>query len=82
MKQSKAVKSHKRTLTGTVVSNKMTNTIVVKVITKKRHPLYGKVVTSSKKYKAETKGKAYEVGAKVAIVEARSFSKDKKWLVS
>lgn len=79
-KKSKATMK-KRILTGEVVSNKMQNTIVVKVITKKQHPLYKKVIKTSKKYKAETDGKTFEVGDSVSIREIRKLSKDKKWIV-
>ncbi len=72
---------HKRKLTGIVVSNSMINTVVVKVTTKKIHPIYKKVIKTWKKYKAETAGIQYEVGEVVTIQEARKMSKDKKWLV-
>ncbi len=45
-------------LTGTVISNKMTKTVVVEISRTKRHPLYGKVVRNSRRLKAhgEVKG--------------------------
>lgn len=70
----------KKQLVGTVVSNKMEKTVVVEVETKKRHPVYHKVVKKRKKFKAHD-----EVGVKagdtVIIVESRPLSKDKRWKV-
>lgn len=68
--------------TGVVVSNKMTNTVVVRVERKFRHPLYGKVVTSSKKYYAhDEKAANLNEGDLVTIEECRPMSKLKRWRV-
>jgi len=74
-------KSHKREITGIVVSDKMARTVVVEIVTKKRHPKYKKVIKSTKTYKADTAGKTYAVGQEVTIVESRKMSKDKTWVV-
>lgn len=68
--------------TGIVVSNKAAKTLVVKVERKFRHPLYEKVVTSSKKYYAhDEEAHTINIGDKVTIVECRPISKLKRWRV-
>ncbi len=64
---------------GYVVSDKMDKTIVVRVETLVRHPLYGKIVRSSKKFKAHDENNEARMGDKVLIVETRPLSKDKRW---
>lgn len=66
---------------GTVVSNKMQKTVVVKVERTLRHPKYGKVITRAKKFYAHTET-PLEVGAVVQIVETRPLSKLKRWRVA
>lgn len=70
----------KKQLTGTIVSNKMTKTVVVKVERIKVHPKYKKRLTVSKKYKAHTED-AYQIGDKVTIEECKPISKEKRWIV-
>jgi len=70
----------KKVLKGTVVSNKMKDTVVVAVYTRQAHPLYTKIVTSRKKYKAHTL-ENYEIGDEVRIQEHKPISKFKKWIV-
>ncbi len=69
----------KRTLTGEVVSDKSTKTIVVKVDRKTMHPKYNKFVTTSKKYHAHDEKEEASIGNIVTIIEAKPFSKMKKW---
>lgn len=69
----------KRTLTGEVVSDKSTKTIVVKVDRKTMHPKYNKFVTTSKKYHAHDEKEEASVGNIVTIIESKPFSKMKKW---
>ncbi|MGL4740832.1 MAG: 30S ribosomal protein S17 [Sarcina sp.] len=64
---------------GTVVSDKMDKTIVVAVATKVRHPLYGKTVNKTTKFKAHDENNEAKVGDKVVIMETRPVSKDKRW---
>ena len=64
---------------GTVVSDKMQKTIVVSVETVKPHPLYGKRVKYSKKYKAHDELNEAKIGDTVKIMETRPLSKDKRW---
>lgn len=68
-----------RKLEGVVVSDKMTKTIVVKVMTHKRHPKYHKQYSVSKKYKAHDENREFHTGDTVEIIEARPLSKEKKW---
>lgn len=68
-------------LTGTVVSNKMKDTIVVLVERYVKHPKYEKFIKSSKKYKAHDAGNEKQMGEKVDIVEVKPISKDKHFQV-
>ncbi len=73
------IKSKKRILEGTVVSDKMKDTIVVKVDRYVKLPKYQKYVTLSKKYKAHDAGNTKKIGDKVSIIETAPISKDKKF---
>jgi small subunit ribosomal protein S17 len=64
---------------GTVVSDKMDKTIVVSVETRIKHPLYGKIVKTSKKYKAHDENNEARIGDVVRMMETRPLSKDKRW---
>ena len=64
---------------GTVVSDKMDKTITVMVETKKTHPLYGKRVKYSKKFKAHDENNECNIGDRVKVMETRPLSKDKRW---
>ncbi len=68
----------KKILKGTVMSDKMQKNIVVKVDTKKRHPMYSKNVLTSKNFKARNTLNAV-VGQVVLIKEAKPFAKNVKW---
>ena len=68
-------------LTGTVVSDKMTKTVVVQVNRLKMHPKYKKQYKVSDKYKAHDSEQQYHAGDKVVIRETRPISKDKRWVV-
>jgi len=70
-----------RKLTGVVVSDKMTKTVVVKVTTYKRHPKYHKQYSVSKKYKAHDEKGEYHVGDMVEMQESKPQSKEKHWTV-
>jgi len=71
----------RKRLVGQVVSNKMEKTVVVEVHRTRRHPLYGKVIRLSKRYKAHDEDSACQPGDRVRIVESRPYSKDKHWRV-
>lgn len=64
-------------LTGTVVSNKMKDTIVVSVESYEKHPKYEKFVTKRKKFKTHDAGNTAQIGDKVMIAETKPISKDK-----
>ncbi|KKR72687.1 MAG: 30S ribosomal protein S17 [Microgenomates group bacterium GW2011_GWC1_41_8] len=69
-------------LTGTVVSTKMNQTVVVSVVRTIQHPIYKKTVTRSKKYKAHVEGMKLKDGDMVEIQETRPMSKDKRFKVT
>lgn len=72
--------NNRRRMTGVVTSNKMTKTVVVEISRKFRHPLYRKVVHSSKRVKAHDEI-GCQIGDEVQIVESRPISRDKHWVV-
>lgn len=76
--QDRGIRKVKR---GTVVSNKMDKTVVVKVKTTMRHPQYGKIITRDTKFYAHNELKPLQVGDVVDIVETRPLSKLKRWRV-
>ena len=71
----------KKQLTGTIVSDKMKKTVIVKVERIKEHPKYKRRYKTHKKYKAHTESGEYKTGDKVVIEECKPISKDKKWRV-
>ena len=75
------VRGMRKTRTGVVVSDKMDKTIVVEIRTRVKHPLYGKIVNRTVKYKAHDEKNECGVGDKVMIMETRPYSKDKRWRV-
>ena len=72
----------KRTLTGTVVSDKMDKTVTVLIERKIKHPLLGKIMRVSKKYHAHDETNECSQGDVVIIEECRPLSKTKTWRVS
>lgn len=71
----------RKTRTGVVVSDKMDKTVVVAIKTKVRHPLYGKMVNRTRKFKAHDELSECGIGDTVKIMETRPLSKDKRWRV-
>ena len=71
--------NNRRRLTGRVVGTKMQKTIVVAVSTAKRHPLYGKVLRTTKRYLAHDEHEQAQVGDLVRIVASRPISRRKRW---
>ena len=69
----------RKTLIGIVESNKMDKTIVVKVETAVRHPIYKKIVKRTYKLKAHDEENVCQIGDKVKVMETRPLSKDKRW---
>lgn len=72
-------RNSRKTYRGTVVSDKMDKTITVVVETKKTHPLYGKRVNYSKKFKAHDENNEAKIGDKVVIMETRPTSATKRF---
>jgi small subunit ribosomal protein S17 len=75
-------RKQRKTRIGTVVSDKMDKTVVVEVETWVRHPLYGRIVRRTKKYKAHDEHNECKVGDKIRLAETRPLSKDKRWRVA
>jgi len=72
--------NNRRRIVGVVTSNKMTKTVVVEITRVFRHPLYRKVVHTSKRVKAHDEI-GCQIGDQVQIVESRPLSRDKRWVV-
>jgi small subunit ribosomal protein S17 len=71
----------KKQLKGTIISDKMQKTVVVRVERIKAHPKYKKRYKVHKKYKVHDEKGEYKVGDQVVIEECRPLSKEKKWRV-
>jgi small subunit ribosomal protein S17 len=69
----------RKELIGKVVSNKMNKTIVVSVTRTKSHPLYGRVISTDKKFYAHDEKNEAHVGDFVRLEETRPLSKLKRW---
>ena len=72
--------NNRKRLIGTVVSDKMEKTVVVAIENRKMHPVYHKVVSSTRKVMAHDETGA-GIGALVRIVQSRPLSKRKRWVV-
>ena len=71
-----------RSLTGTVVSDKMDKTVTVLVERRVKHPIYGKILRRSKKFHAHDENNEFKTGDTVVISESRPLSKTKSWVVT
>jgi len=71
----------RRTIIGTVTSDKMDKTVVVTVIRRVRDQRFHKFVSRRVKYKAHDETNSCEVGDLIEIVESRPFSRTKRWRV-
>ena len=69
----------RKTRTGIVVSDKMDKTIIVAIRERVKHPLYGKIVNRTKKFKVHDENNECGIGDKVRVMETRPLSKDKHW---
>ena len=69
----------RRVLRGLVTSAKMDKTIVITVTSLKQHPLYGRTMKRSKKFKAHDENNECGTGDSVEIMECRPLSKEKSW---
>jgi small subunit ribosomal protein S17 len=74
-------RGRRKTVTGTVVSDKMDKTVTVQVARRLRHPLYGKFVTKTKKYHAHDAANECGAGDVVRLMETRPMSRLKRWRV-
>ncbi len=72
-------RSARKLRVGVVVSDKMQKTVVVQIDRRMPHPVYGKMVTRSKRLKAHDEENSAKVGDTVRIMETRPLSKDKRW---
>jgi small subunit ribosomal protein S17 len=79
VKTDAAARSARKVRQGLVVSDKMDKTIVVAIERRVPHPVYGKMVTKTKRLKAHDESNSAKVGDTVRIVETRPLSKDKRW---
>lgn len=79
--QPKPQVTKQKTMIGTVASNKMDKTVVVKVEKFKRHRVYHRNLRRVVSYKAHDEQNACNVGDVVRIVETRPLSKEKRWRV-
>jgi small subunit ribosomal protein S17 len=66
---------------GTVISDKMQKTVIVRTMRLSKHPKYGKIVKRHNKFKAHDEKNAAKMGDTVRIVETRPLSKDKRFRV-
>lgn len=80
-KGAKAMSENKcvRLLMGTVISNKMNKSIVVRVERRVRHPIYGKYVIRASKIHAHDENNVCQIGDTVRVQECRPISKHKAW---
>lgn len=69
----------RKTRVGVVVSDKMDKTIVVEIRTRVKHPLYGKIMNRTERFKAHDEENSCGIGDTVRIMETRPLSKDKRW---
>ena len=67
---------------GVVVPDKMDKTVVVAISEKRKHPVYKKTITYTRRFKAHDEANECGVGDTVRIVETRKLSKDKNWRVA
>jgi small subunit ribosomal protein S17 len=67
--------------TGQVISDKMDKTVVVSITSLVKHPLYGRFVKKTKKFKAHDENNECGIGDRVLLMETRPLSKDKRWRV-
>ena len=71
----------RKTMIGTVKSNKMDKTVVVAVERNVKHSVYGKIVKKTYTLKAHDENNSCGIGDKVKVMETRPLSKDKRWRV-
>ncbi|MBC8455729.1 30S ribosomal protein S17 [bacterium] len=75
-------RSRKKNFIGVVTSNKMDKTVAVEVTRKYTHPVYRKIIKSSKKYLVHDEKNICQIGDKVEFLEGRPMSKRKRWRIT
>jgi small subunit ribosomal protein S17 len=76
-----AERANRKRQVGMVVSDKMQQTVVVRVEALRRHPTYGKTMRHVRKFKAHSEGNEARSGDTVEIMETRPLSKEKRWRI-
>jgi small subunit ribosomal protein S17 len=77
----KSTRPSRKLIQGIVTSNKMQKTVVVKMVRRIQHPLYGKTVLVTEKFKAQD-DLSCDIGDTVELMETRPLSKEKRWRVT
>lgn len=77
--QTDDARNSRRVKQGRVASDKMDKTIVVVTETRVPHPIYGKIVRKSSRFKAHDENNDAKIGDVVRIMECRPLSRDKRW---
>ena len=72
-------RGRRKTRIGYVVSDKMEKTIVVELEDRVQHPLYGKIIRTTKKVKAHDENNTAGIGDRVSLMETRPLSASKRW---
>ncbi len=76
------MREQRKRLVGIVTGDKMDKTVVVTVSSTQRHPIYGKVMRRTKKYKAHDENNECNVGDRVQIIESKPISRQKRFVVT
>ncbi|HOQ62428.1 MAG TPA: 30S ribosomal protein S17 [Clostridia bacterium] len=79
MSETTVNRGNRKTRVGIVTSDKMDKTIVVTIRSRYKHPLYGKIISHTRKFKAHDEENACGIGDTVRIMETRPLSRDKRW---
>ncbi len=72
-------RNHRKERIGVVTSDKMQKSIVVSILDREQHPLYGKFVKKTKKFHVHDENNEAHIGDTVRIMETRPLSKTKRW---
>lgn len=75
-------RSTRKVRAGRVVSDKMDKTVIVAIENKVRHPLYGRIIRRTMKFKVHDESNEIGVGDLVEIMETKPLSREKRWRVS
>lgn len=76
------MRENRKVLVGRVLSNRMDKTVIVQVEQRKRHRLYGKVISIRRRFKAHDEKNACQIGDLVKMIESRPLSREKHWVVT